>query len=47
MCICVIYPIIESSGALKQIGQGLFSDSGIVSGKKEDREVRELGGVNV
>ncbi|TLD28038.1 hypothetical protein E2P81_ATG06384 [Venturia nashicola] len=41
MCICVIYPIIESSSALKQVSLGLWHDKRILTGQK----ARELGNV--
>jgi hypothetical protein len=35
MCICVVYPIVESASALRDVSKGLFSDLGVLVGKKK------------
>lgn len=35
MCICVIYPVVESTGALRQISRGLGADIGALFGKRK------------
>lgn len=37
MTICVIYPIVESSGALKDMAKGLGADIGALLGRKKDK----------
>jgi len=37
MCICVIYPVVESTGALRQISKGLFNDLAAVVGKRKPK----------
>jgi hypothetical protein len=35
MCICVIYPVVESTGALKDVSMGLLNDIRAVMGKRK------------
>jgi hypothetical protein len=45
MCICVIYPVVESAGALRAISKGLFSDIGTLVGRKKPKATTvEAGG---
>lgn len=37
MCICVIYPVVESSGSLWQVSVGLWSDMKVLVGGKKAR----------
>lgn len=43
MCICVIYPVVESTGSLRQISRGLGADIAALFGKRKDRVSREQG----
>jgi hypothetical protein len=38
MCICVIYPVVESGGALKSVTRGLWHDLGALVGKKKPKQ---------
>lgn len=46
MCICVIYPVVESTGALGQIGRGLGADIGALVGRRKAKvgAAEEAGG---
>lgn len=35
MCICVIYPVVESTGALREICRGIGADLGVLVGRKK------------
>jgi len=37
MCICVIYPVVESTGALREVSRGLFRDIGVLIGNKKPK----------
>ena len=37
MCICVIYPVVESTGALRDVSQGLWRDMKALAGRRKDR----------
>lgn len=37
MCICVIYPVIESAGALRDVSRGLLADMEALFGKRQER----------
>lgn len=37
MCICVIYPIVESAGALRDVSRGLLADVKALVGKKKGK----------
>lgn len=37
MCICVIYPVVESTGALREVAGGLWRDTKALFGKKNAR----------
>ena len=44
MCICVIYPIVESTGALKSVSRGLWTDCKVLVGGKKPRAVDSTSG---
>jgi urea-proton symporter len=35
MCICVVYPVVESTGALRQIVKGVMADLGVLGGERK------------
>ena len=37
MCICVIYPVVESTGALRDVSQGLWRDIKALGGKRKEK----------
>ena len=46
MCICVIYPVVESTGALRDISKGLWNDMLAVVGRgKPKKEAARLDAI--
>jgi hypothetical protein len=44
MCICVIYPVVESAGALREVSKGLWRDTGTLLGKKKSKSANKEPG---
>ena len=38
MCICVIYPVVESAGALKHVSRGLWMDAMSLLGRGKSKK---------
>ncbi|KAK4989819.1 urea permease [Elasticomyces elasticus] len=43
MCICVIYPVVESTGALRDVSKGIAADLGALIGKKKSNGGQRSG----